>query len=102
MTKFNNPLARKTVSLQGKSAEIKGWAREALNIEANTPITVAELACRDEDCPDIETVIGVLEPGRTMTTLRVHVPMKDVQKGDVLEAANSTTQAASLQSTQKI
>jgi len=62
MTKFDNPLAPKFGRLKDKSAEIKGWVRDLMNVPPDTPTTVAELACRDEGCPDIEAVIGVLEP----------------------------------------
>ena len=88
MTKFHNPLAPKTNRLQAKSAEIKGWVREIMYLPNDTPITIAELACRDEGCPDVETVIGVLKPGSPTETIRVHIPMKDVKKADVVAAAS--------------
>ncbi|MEO0911258.1 MAG: nitrate reductase [Pseudomonadota bacterium] len=89
---FNNPLAPKTNRLQAKSAEIKGWVREVMGLPDGTPITIAELACRDEGCPDVETVIGVLEPGIPIKTVRVHASMKDVQRSDVADAAITANQ----------
>lgn len=77
MTKSYNPLAPRTNRLQVKSAEIKAWVRELLSLSEDTSVTVAELACRDEGCPDIETVIGVLEPGKPIRTFRVHTPLAD-------------------------
>lgn len=67
--------------------------REILGLPAETPVTVSELACRDEGCPDIETVIGVLEPGTPMRVFRVHLAMQDVSRDAVGDAlANRSEQ----------
>lgn len=87
MTRFTNPLAPRFGRLKAKSSEIKTWTRDVMNLPEDTPITVAELACRDEGCPDIETVIGVLEPGKPIVTLRVHTRMVEVTRARVVEAA---------------
>lgn len=87
MTSFNNPLAPKFNRLKAKSTEIKSWVRELMHLPDDTPITVAELACRDDGCPDIETVIGVLEPGKPIAKFRVHTTMSDVTRADVASAA---------------
>ena len=92
MARFANPLARKTNRLQAKSAEIKGWVREALGLDPDTPVTVAELACRDEGCPDIETVIGILEPKKPIRTARVHSPMADVTEKAVSDALSAASE----------
>ena len=85
MTRFHNPLAKKQNNLRAKSSDIKAWVNEALDIDENVSITVAELACRDENCPDVETVIGILEPGSAIQTVRIHASMKDIFKEDVVE-----------------
>lgn len=87
MTKFDNPIAPKFGRLKDKSAEIKRWVREQMNVSPDILITVAELACRDEGCPDIETVIGVLEPDKPIITIRIHAAITEVTKTDVAEAA---------------
>lgn len=92
MTKFDNPFAPRFTRLKSKSLEIKGWVREVMGLAEDTPITVAELACRDEGCPDIETVIGVLEPEKPIVTIRVHATMTEITKADVAEAANVGSQ----------
>lgn len=89
MARLVNPLAPKTNRLQAKSAEIKGWVRQALDLDPDTPLTVAELACRDEGCPDLETVIGILEPGKPIRTLRVHAAMTDVTAEMVADALSA-------------
>lgn len=92
MRKFHNPLAPKANRLQAKSTEIKGWVREVMELPDDTPITVAELACPDEGCPDIETVIGVLKPGTPIVMIRVHASMRDVSRYEVAEAARNALQ----------
>lgn len=87
MTKFTNPLAPKFTKLKTKSSEIKGWVRELMDLPEDTAVTVAELACRDDGCPDIETVIGVLEPGKPIEKFRVHASMVEVTREDVADAA---------------
>lgn len=85
MKSFQNPLAPKNNRLQAKSVEIKGWVGVAFDLAHDTPITVAELACRDAGCPDIETVIGILHQDKPIQTLRVHLPLAEVTNADVLE-----------------
>ncbi len=90
MARFANPLAPKANRLQARSAQIKGWVREVLELDPDTPMTVAELACRDEGCPDIETVIGVLEPDKPIRTIRIHAPMAAVTVQLVSEALSAS------------
>ncbi|WP_419913701.1 nitrate reductase [Hoeflea sp.] len=89
MTRFNNPLAPKANRLQAKSAEIKQWVRELMELPEDATLTVAELACREEGCPDIETVIGILEPERPIISIRIHLPMAEVKRTDVADAAGA-------------
>lgn len=93
MTGFNNPLAPKFTRLKSKSTEIKSWVREQMALPEDCPVTVAELACRDDGCPDIETVIGVLEPEKPIVTLRVHAHMNEVTKEAVAEAVQTLSQS---------
>ncbi|ASP33593.1 hypothetical protein [Labrenzia sp. VG12] len=86
MSAFVNPLAPKFTRLKAKSTEIKGWVRELLALPEDTPVTVSELACRDDGCPDIETVIGILEPDNPIATIRVHCPMSEVTRENIVEA----------------
>lgn len=78
MKQFENPLAPRANRFQAKSGEIKQWVREVLGLPDDTLITVAELACSDAGCPDLETVIGVFHTDRPTRTLRIHATMLDV------------------------
>ena len=90
MKTFHNPLAPKFGRLKAKSSEIKAWTRELMTLPDDTPVTVAELACRDEGCPDIETVIGVLEPDKPIATIRIHTTMSEVTRASVADAVGVT------------
>lgn len=91
MTGFANPLAPKANRLQAKSAQIKGWVRDTLGLDPDTPVTVAELACQDEGCPDIETVIGILEPDKPIRTARIHRPIAETTAQMVTEALSASS-----------
>ncbi|WP_201454858.1 nitrate reductase [Ahrensia marina] len=96
MSKINNPLAPKTNRLLAKSTEIKAWVRQLLELPPDTPLTVAELACRDEGCPDIETVIGIMRTGEPIQTIRVHMTMSEVTFDHLAEAVSiSSSKSAS-------
>ena len=86
MTGFVNPLAPRSSRLMAKSTEIKAWVRALMDLPDGTPVSVVELACRDEGCPDIETVIGILEEGKPIRTLRVHAAMAEATRDAVAEA----------------
>ena len=88
MTGFINPLAPRTNRLQAKSAEIKAWVRQLVSLPQDTPVSVVELACRDDGCPDIETVVGILEAGKLIRTIRVHMAMADVTYDAIAEVVD--------------
>ena len=73
------------------SKRVKEWVRELMCLPDDTVVTVMELKCQEEDCPDVETVIGVLGgPGQT----RKHKLMKsisEVTKFDIMSIAASGT-----------
>lgn len=82
MNLLNNPLAPRR-ALPEKTRQIKDWVRELYGLSDDVVVAVSEIACRDEGCPDIETVIGILRPGRKVETLRVHKALADVERADV-------------------
>ncbi|MEQ8481120.1 MAG: nitrate reductase [Hoeflea sp.] len=91
MKDFVNPLAPKTNRLQAKSTQIKGWVRQLLDLPEDTPVSVVELACRDEGCADIETVIGIMEAGKPIRTIRIHGAMAEVTRKAIDDSAHEMT-----------
>lgn len=88
MKSFVNPLAPRTNRLQVKSTEIRAWVRHLLDLPEGTPVSVVELACRDEGCPDIETVIGIMEANKPIRTIRVHMALAEVTRNAIAEAVH--------------
>ncbi|MBW8636698.1 nitrate reductase [Hoeflea sp. WL0058] len=85
-----NPLANPLAPRRGvpeKTRRIKEWVKEILELEPDVAVSVTELACRDEGCPDIETVIGVIQTGKLIETLRIHLPISDITRDDLAEIA---------------
>ncbi|MFN4009005.1 MAG: nitrate reductase [Pannonibacter sp.] len=80
---FVNPLAPRARAVPQKLREIKAWVRETFDLAEDTAVTVSELACRDEGCPDIETVIGLLTQGHPHELHRLHKPLVEVTRADV-------------------
>lgn len=81
MNRLANPFAPRR-ALPEKTRQIKAWMRERYDLDETVVISVTELACRDEGCPDIETVIGIMRPGADIETIRVHKALADVEQSD--------------------
>lgn len=67
-------------------ARVRAWCREALDLPTHVTVLVTELACDDPDCPDVETVIALLEDGREPRTARIFLPAADVTEAHVYTA----------------
>lgn len=66
---------------------IKGWTREAFALGDEVVVMVTELRCNEPDCPDVETVIGVMPgPGDTRRH-KLFKPAADVTRDDVFSLA---------------
>ncbi len=62
---------------------LKRWTAEALRLPDDTPVMVTELRCAEEGCPDVETVIAVLDtPGRPRQ-FKVFKPLGEVTRDDL-------------------
>jgi len=70
-------------------AAVKAWAAELLFPGADAPVMVTQLACREPHCPPLETVIGLLERGRTTEHYRLHKAVGDVTRADVVALAGA-------------
>lgn len=69
---------------------IKAWAREMLGLGDDVTVTVMQLNCAEEDCPDVETVVGVLERGN-QRKFKVFKPLAEVTREDVAAALRQST-----------
>lgn len=79
---FQNPLAPRR-ALPEKSRQIKAWVRETYGLDDEVAVSITELACLEDDCPDIETVIGIMRPGVKIEIIRIHKAIPDVDLEDI-------------------
>ena len=68
---------------------IKRVLREALGLPDNTTITVAELACLEEGCAPIETVVGLLRPDSTQLQHKLHKPSAAIDEADLAQVCTA-------------
>ena len=63
---------------------IKEALHEALSLSDDMTITVTELACLEEGCAPVETVIGLLRPAAPQLQYKLHKPMDAVDAEDLV------------------
>jgi hypothetical protein len=68
-------------------AQVRAWASELLFPGHDAPVMVTQLACREPGCPPVETIIGLLERGRTTQHYRLHKAVAAVTRADVARLA---------------
>ena len=68
---------------------IKDTLRDALSLSEDATVTVTELACLEEGCPPIETVIGLLRPDVPQLQHKLHKPTASIDAHDLSEICKS-------------
>jgi hypothetical protein len=68
---------------------IKRALREALSLSEDVTVTVTELACLEEGCAPIETVIGLLRPDARQLQSKLHKPVDAVDANDLVEVCTA-------------
>lgn len=94
MNRLANPFALRR-ALPEKSRQIKAWVRELCRLDDDVVVSITELACRDDGCPDVETVIGIMRPGEKIETVRIHRPISEVTREDAAGAVRDRNRALS-------
>jgi hypothetical protein len=81
---FFNPLRRTTRPGYPEAiARMKVETREVLGLADDIVVSINELACRDPECPGIETVVAVLREGQRPRTARIRKPIIEVTSDDL-------------------
>jgi hypothetical protein len=72
----------------GAIERVKRWTVEGFGLAEGTTVMVTELRCTEEGCPDVETVIAVLDgPGKTRQ-FKVFKPLGEATRADVMALAS--------------
>jgi len=63
---------------------VKEWVRSVAPPSAEAHIMVTQVACPDADCPDVETIIAIMEPGAPARRYKIFKSIAQVTQEDVL------------------
>jgi hypothetical protein len=78
-----DPLGSRPRLDPARTAELKGWARQALALSEDTTIMVTELRCTEPGCPPFETVFAVMDKPGAPRQYKVFKPITEVTENDV-------------------
>jgi hypothetical protein len=68
-----------------RSNEIKAQVAAALGLDEEATVMVSELACMEEGCPPVETIIVVFRPATDKLQFRLHRPISEITAHDIEE-----------------
>ena len=68
---------------------IKETLREALALKPDSMITVTQLACLEDGCAPLETVIGLLNPDSPQLQHKLHKATNEVTAEDLVIVCNA-------------
>ncbi|MEL6185805.1 MAG: hypothetical protein AAFU79_14375 [Myxococcota bacterium] len=68
---------------------IKNALSKALDLADDVTITVTELACLEEGCPPLETVVGLLRPSEPQLQFKLHKPIDAVDAQDLKQVCTA-------------
>lgn len=68
---------------EGQTRRIKDLVRRHFGLSEDTVLMVSKLRCHEDGCPDVETVIAVLETGTSPRTLKIAKGMTEILPADI-------------------
>jgi hypothetical protein len=68
-----------------RSNEIKAQVAALLGLGGEATVMVTELACMEEGCPPVETIIAVFRPAMDRLQFRLHRPISEITAHDIEE-----------------
>ena len=72
-----------------RARHIKEALRAALSLPDGTTVTVTELACLEEGCAPIETVVALLRPDAPPLQHKLHKPTDAVDAEDLMHVCTA-------------
>ena len=69
--------------------KIKQALREALSLQEEDLLTVTQLACLEEECAPLETVIGLLPKDGTQRQFKVHKATDEINAADLAKVCDA-------------
>ena len=68
---------------------IKQVLHEVLDLPEDAMITVSQLACLEDDCAPLETVIGLLRPGAPQLQQKIHKETDAINANDLAQVCQA-------------
>ena len=68
-----------------RANEIKEQVAAILGLDEEATVMVSELACMEEGCPPVETIIAVFRAGMDKLQFRLHRPISEITTHDIEE-----------------
>ena len=65
--------------------KIKSTLEKALSLPDSATISITELACFEEGCPPVETVVALLQAGSSPLRHKFHKPASEFKSTDLVE-----------------
>jgi hypothetical protein len=66
-----------------RANEIKAQVATELSLDDGATVMMSELACLEEGCPPVETVIAVFRAAQPKLQFRLHRPMAEITAHDI-------------------
>ena len=68
---------------------IKYVLRSVLALPEDATVTVTQLACLEEDCAPLETVVGLLRPESPQLQYKIHKPTNELDAEDLVQVCEA-------------
>lgn len=81
-----NPMGTQNNAGNTKIIELKGIVADVLGVPEDVTIMITELKCGEPGCPPVETVIAVLAASEKNFKFKIHKPLSEVKREDVIRA----------------
>ena len=78
-----NPLGTKPKIDPRQAARIKDWMKYTFTLSNEAAVLVTELQCTEEGCPQLETVIAILDTPGKPRPFKLHKAMAEVTAQDI-------------------
>ena len=84
MATASNPFAPKPrAGVSDVMERLRSDLRQRLGLAEDATVSIAEISCHEPGCPDVETVIAIMQPNAPNRLLRIHKRLADVRQEDV-------------------
>jgi len=77
-----------------RTQEIKARISEALDLDEDVTVMVTELNCQDEDCPEVETIIGLFRPGLPEFKSTLHSSIEEITDDEIEQFCRKVTDSS--------